>query len=123
MKVNPALENAKKAAQARAAEEAAKEPKLSEVDLDEAECLVQLVIESFGTGLKMGLGTMPDGMAVWMRLSMPSKAASPYAGMVSFLISNDPLTVLRKAVSSLEAPPKPPYWKPDRFAGGDSSST
>jgi len=115
-KRNPALEAAQKAAALRAKEEAAKAPPPVESDLDEAECFVQLVIESYASGLKMGMGTMPDGMAIWMRLSVPSQADSPYAGMVSFLISDDTLTVLRKAVASLEAPAKPPYWKPDQFA-------
>jgi len=114
---HPSLEAARKAAQKRAQEEAAKAPAVAEVDLDAEECLVQLCVESFASGLKMGMGTMPDGMAIWMRLSVPRKAESPYAGMVSFLISDDPLTVLRKAVASLEAPAKPPYWKPDQFAG------
>lgn len=114
------LEAAKAAASARAKEEAAKAPQLSEVDLDAEECLVQLAVESFASGLRMGMGTMPDGMAIWMRLSMPSKASSAYAGLVAFLISDDPLTVLRKAVAALEAPPKPPFWKPDQFARPDS---
>lgn len=121
-KRNQALEAAQKAAQARAQAEAAKAPPPTEVDLDEAECLVQLIIESFASGMRLGMGTMPDGMAIWIRLSIPSTASSPYAGMVSFLISDEPLTVLRKAVASLEAPAKPPYWKPDRYAQADTSS-
>lgn len=115
-KRNPALEAAQKAAQTRAKEEAAKAPPPTEVDLDEAECFVQLVIESYASGMRMGMGTMPDGMAIWIRLSVPSTATSPYAGMVSFLVSDDTLTVLRKAVVSLESPAKPPYWKVDQYA-------
>jgi hypothetical protein len=115
-KRNPALEAAQKAAQTRAQKAELEAPKPVEVDLDEAECFVQLVIESYASGMRMGMGTMPDGMAIWVRLSVPSTATSPYAGMVSFLISDDTLTVLRKAVASLEAPPKFPYWKPDAFA-------
>jgi hypothetical protein len=120
MKRNPALEAAQQAAQTRAQKEALEAPKPVEVDLDEAECLVQLIVESYASGMRMGMGTMPDGMAIWMRLSVPGKAASPYAGMVSFLVSDDPLTVLRKAVLSLEAPAKPPYWKVDQFARTDT---
>jgi hypothetical protein len=122
-KRNPALEAAQKAAAARAKEEAAKTPPPVEVDLDEAECFVQLVIESYSSGMRMGMGTMPDGMAIWMRLSVPSTATSPYAGMVAFLVSDDTLTVLRKAVASLEAPAKPPYWKPDQFARTNAPPT
>jgi len=112
-----ALAAAKKAAAARFAENpppaVAQAPS---VDLDEAECLVQLFIEMLGTGLKMGLGAMPDGLAFWVRLSVPSEATSPYAGMVSFLVSDEPLSSLRKAVAALEASPKPPFWKPDQYA-------
>lgn len=119
-KGNPALEAAKKAAHARAQAQEVASPKLSEIDLDEAGCLVQIFIEMLASGLKMGLGAMPDGMAFWVRLSMPSAATSPYAGMVSFLVSDEPLGALRKAVASLEAPAKPPYWKPDQFAQAKS---
>jgi len=115
-KRNPALESAAQAAQAKARQEALEAPKPTDIDLDEAECFVQLVIESFGTGLKVGMGTLPDSMAIWVRLSMPSTSSSPYAGMVSFLVSDDTLTVLRKAVAALEAAPRPPFWKPDQFA-------
>jgi len=118
-KRNPALESAAKAAQERARQEALEAPKVAEIDLDEAECFVQLVIESFGSGLKLGMGTLPDSMAIWIRLSVPSTSSSPYAGMVSFLVSDDTLTVLRKAVSALEAAPKLPFWRPDKFAAGN----
>jgi hypothetical protein len=115
-KTNPALEAAQKAAQARAALEAAQAPDVPPIDLDEAECFIQLVIESYASGMRLGMGTMPDGMAIWIRLSVPSKAASPYAGMVAFLVSDDTLAVLRKAVAALEAAPKAPFWKPDQYA-------
>lgn len=117
MRVNETdLDRAKKIAQARAAQKALETPPPVPSDEDEAACLVRLVIEMFASSLKLGMGTMPDGMAVWIRLSVPSGSESPYAGMVSFVVSDDTLTVLRKAVASLEASPKPPYWKPDQFA-------
>jgi len=110
------LEKAKKTAQARAKQAALETPKPPEVDDNEAACFVRLVIEMFTSGMRLGMGVMPDGMAVWIRLSVPSTAESPYAGLVSFVISDDSLSVLRKAVASLEATPRPPYWKPDQFA-------
>jgi len=115
------LEKAREAAMARAkAEKEAAPPPPEAIDLDEAECFVRLVIEMYSSGLRLGMGVMPDGMAVWIRLSVPSKATSPYAGLVSFVISDDTTTVLRKAVVSLEAAPRPPYWKPDQFARTDA---
>jgi hypothetical protein len=115
-KRNEALEAARAVAKARAEKEALEAPPPVQHDEDEAACFVRLVIEMFTSGLKVGMGTMPDGMAVWIRLSMPRSAESPYAGMVSFVVSDDTLTVLRKAVASLEAAPKLPYWKPDQYA-------
>jgi len=116
------LEKAKKAAKLRAEKAAKEAPPPREVDDDEAACFVRLVIEMFTSGLRLGMGTMPDGMAVWIRLSIPREAESPYAGLVSFVVSDDTLTVLRKAVASLEAAPQPPYWKPDQFARGNAST-
>jgi len=112
----PALDQAKKEASARYVAAPQVTDKLPNIDLDEAECLVQLFVEMLGTGLKMGLGAMPDGLAFWVRLSVPSEATSPYAGMVSFLVADEPAAALRKAVAALEASPKPPFWKPDQFA-------
>jgi hypothetical protein len=116
------LEKAKKIARKRAEEAAKAAPPPVQSDEDEAACFVRLVIEMFTSGLRLGMGTMPDGMAIWIRLSVPREAVSPYAGLVSFVVSDDTLTVLRKAVASLEAAPKPPYWKPDQFARGNTSS-
>lgn len=113
------LEKAKKIARERAEKAAAEAPKAREVDDDEAACFVRLVIEMFTSGMRLGMGTMPDGMAVWIRLSVPSEADSPYAGMVSFVVSDDSLGVLRKAVAALECKPQPPFWKPDQFARGN----
>jgi hypothetical protein len=112
---HPALAAAKKAAAERSKEAPAPE-KLPNIDLDAEECLVQLFIEMLSSGLKMGLGAMPDGMAFWIRLSMPGTSASPYAGLVSFLVAEDPTIALRKAVAALETAPKPPFWKPDMYA-------
>lgn len=118
------LEKAREAAMARAkaAAEAAPPPPQLE-DLDEAECFVRLVISMYASGLKVGMGAMPDGMAIWIRLSVPSGAESPYAGMVSFIVSDDTLGVLRKAVAALEAKPQPPFWKTDQFARANAPSS
>jgi len=119
---NEALKAAMQKAQEEAAKKAAEAPPPPTYDEDEAACFVRLVIEMFTSGLKLGMGTMPDGMAIWIRLSVPSGSSSPYAGMVSFVVSDDTLAVLRKAVASLEAAPKAPYWKPDQFARTNTTS-
>lgn len=120
---DPDLEKAKEIARKRADEAAKAAPPPTPSDEDEAACFVRLVIEMFTSGMRLGMGTMPDGMAVWIRLSVPREAESPYAGMVSFVVSDDTLTVLRKAVASLEAAPRAPYWKPDQFARANAQTT
>lgn len=87
-----------------------------QVDYTVDECLVLLVIEMFRTGLTVGMGVLSDGMAVYVRLRMPSKADDPRAGQVAFLAGSDAASALTKAVYALEAPANGVYWKPDRFA-------
>jgi len=116
-----ALQDAKKEAKARAEKEALEAPPLPEVDLDTEECFIRLVVGMFASQLRLGMGVMPDGMAIWIRLSVPSKSTDPRAGMVSFVVSDDTAAVLRKAVQAMEAPAKPPWWKPDQFARTDQS--
>lgn len=111
-----ALQEARRTAMARAEAEAQEAPELPEVDLDEAECFVRLVIHMYASQLKLGMGVLPDGMAVFIRLTFPTKSQDPHAGLVAFVVSDDTSSVLRKAVQALEAPPKPPWWKPDQFA-------
>ena len=111
-----ALQEARKQAMARAAEEEAAKPPVVEEDLDEAECFVRLVIAMYASKLRLGMGVMPDGMAIFIRLSVPAESTDPHAGMVSFVVSDDTAGVLRKAVAALEAQPKLPFWKPDQFA-------
>jgi hypothetical protein len=111
-----ALDAARKTAKARAQAEADAAPKQDPSDRDETECFVHLVIAMYSTGLKMGLGVMPDGMAIYIRLSMPASSADPRAGMVSFVVSQDTKSVLNKAVDALEASEKSQYWKVDRYA-------
>jgi len=111
-----ALDAAKKAAKARAKEAADNAPQTDPSDRDETECFVHLVIAMYSTGLKVGLGVMPDGMAIYVRLSMPAASEDPRAGMVSFVVSQDTKSVLNKAVDALEASEKSQYWKVDRFA-------
>lgn len=118
-----ALQAAKKLAQERAKELEDSFPEETTIDLSAEECYIQLVITMFACGLKVGLGVMPDGMAIWCRLSMPSTAKDPRAGMVSFLVHSDPTEVLRKAILALESSKQSSYWKEDRYAkqsgGGD----
>ena len=109
------LQAARTAAMARAEEQSNTES-LPQSDLDEAECFVRLVIYMYAVQLKLGMGVMPDGMAVFIRLSVPTTSKDPHAGMVSFVVSDDTLGVLRKAVSAMEASAKSPFWKPDQFA-------
>jgi hypothetical protein len=113
-----ALEAARKIAKDRAQELVEDFPEAQSIDYDEGECWTQIIIAMFALGLKMGVGVMPDGMAVYIRLSVPSGSSDPRAGMVSFVVHNSPLEVLRKAVLALEATEKSAYWKPDRFASG-----
>jgi hypothetical protein len=111
-----ALQEARRTAMARAEEqEAAKPPPIDET-LTEAECFVRLVIAMYAYQLRVGMGVMPDGMAIFIRLSVPAESKDPHAGMVSFVVSDDTAAVLLKAVQALEAQPKPPFWKPDQFA-------
>ena len=111
-----ALEVARQQAIERAKELEESFPEEQAVDYSVDECVTQLVIAMYALGLKLGMGVMPDGMAIYIRLSVPSKSVDPRAGMVSFVVHNDPTEVLRKAVQALEASAKSAYWKPDRFA-------
>lgn len=111
-----ALDAARKTSKARAKEAAENAPQQDPSDRDETECFVHLVIAMYSTGLKLGLGVMPDGMAIYIRLSMPAASEDSRAGMVSFVVSQDTKSVLNKAVDALEASEKSQYWKPDRFS-------
>jgi hypothetical protein len=115
------LEEARKAAIARAEQEAAEAPAAELEDLDEAECFVRLVIAMYASKLKVGMGVMPDGMAIYLRLSIPKGSTDPRAGMVSFVVSSDTQAVLLKAVGALDASAQSSYWKPDRFADQQGS--
>lgn len=116
-----ALQEARKQAQARAKEEAAKAADMPDVDYDEAECLVQLIIASYSIGLRFTFGVLTDGMAVYCRLNIPANAADARAGMVAFVASSDTLAVLRKAVLALQAGPKSNFWKQDQWASRQAS--
>lgn len=108
---------ARAAAKARAEKKAAEaEPVQDPTDHDEAFCFQHLVIAMYLSGLKLGMGVMPDGMAVYCRLSMPKSAEDDRAGMVAFVVSGEPRAVLNKALVALESSAQSNYWKPDRFA-------
>lgn len=111
-----ALQAAKKLAVERAKELEASFPEPVQLDLTAEECYVRLVIDMYASGIKLGMGVMPDGMAIWCRISMPSTAKDPRAGMVAFVVHNDPTEVLRKAILAMDASERSNYWKVDRFA-------
>ena len=107
---------ARAAAKARAARKETEGPSRDVSDRDEAACFQHLIIAMFLIDLKVGMGVMPDGMAIYVRLSIPRSAEDDRAGMVSFVVSDEPRSVLNKAVDSLESSAQSNYWKPDRFA-------
>jgi hypothetical protein len=115
MNEHPALAAAKRAAAKRFKETPVPE-KLPNISLSAEECLVQLFVEMLSSGARLGMGAMPDGMAFWVRISVPIAATSPYAGMVAFLVAGDPQTALSKAVAALESPAGAPFWKTDQYA-------
>jgi len=110
------LKDARKAAVARAKEETQPDEPTDAFGLTVEECYVRLAVSMFASGLGLGMGVMPDGMALWIRLRMPSKAKDPRAGMVAFVAHTDPLIVWQKAVQALESSAQSNWWKPDRFA-------
>lgn len=120
--IKQALQKAREIAKARAEFESQEQAEPAESDLTEAECFVRLVIEMYASKLRVGMGILPDGMAIFIRLTYPTTCSDPHAGMVSFVVSNDTLGVLRKAVQALESAPKPPYWKPDQYARASTST-
>jgi len=111
-----ALEVARKASAARAKEAASAAPPDREIDGTLEECAVQLIVYMYTYGLKVGMGVMPDGMAIYIRLSMPGGIEDERAGMVAFVVHNDPTEVFRKAIQALLASAKSNYWKTDRFS-------
>ncbi len=111
-----ALEDARRQAIERAKELEESFPEPTTIDYSTDECVTQLVIAMYALGLKVGMGVMPDGMAIYVRLSVPGKSVDPRAGMVSFVVHNDPTEVLRKAIQALEASAQSNYWKPDQYA-------
>lgn len=119
-KVSPdalkALQAAQKEAVARYKKNAPPPEPTDAFDLDEAECLVRLVIHMYSSSIRLALGVMPDGMAVWGRVSVPKTSADPRAGHVAFVVGSDMPSVLQKAVAAMEAPTESKWWKPDRFA-------
>lgn len=110
------LEKARKAALARAKEIAAADPPADVSDLTVEECFVRVLVEMFASGLGLGVGVMPDGMAIWIRLRMPTEAKDARAGHVAFVAHNDPQVVWQKAVLALESASPGQWWRPDRYA-------
>lgn len=110
------LEKARQAAMARAKEAVAASPPSDVSDLSIEDCFIRVLVEMFASGIGLGVGTMPDGMAIWIRLRMPTEAKDPRSGHVAFVAHNDPQVVWQKAVLALESSSPGQWWKPDRFA-------
>jgi hypothetical protein len=111
-----ALQEARKAAMARA-EERDQEEQVVSLDLSIEEAVIQLCINMFASELKLGMGVMPDGMALYIRLSVPPTSKDPHAGYVAFAVSNEAESLLNKAIQAMEASVQSNWWKPDKFAG------
>jgi hypothetical protein len=110
------LKRARAIAVARAKEAKVEEADTDAFDLSIEECYVRLVVAMFASGCGLGMGVMPDGMALWIRLRMPAESTDPRAGHVAFVAHNDPQTVWQKAVQALESSAQSNWWKPDRYA-------
>lgn len=110
------LKDARKAAVERAKEAVVEEAPTDAFGLTVEECYIRILVAMFTSGVGVGLGVMPDGMAIWIRLRVPEKATDPRAGHVAFVAHSDPQVVWQKAVQALESPVESNWWKPDRFA-------
>lgn len=111
-----ALEEARRTAAARAEERENLEPEPDVLEESVEDCMLRLVINMYASELKLGMGVMPDGMAVWCRLGFPKTSRDPRAGLVSFCVSDTLQAVLLKAMAALESSEKSQYWKPDQYA-------
>lgn len=111
--------NPLEAARAEARKRAAEQPEETlhpDFDLTAEEALVQLLVQSYALGFTYGLGAMQDGSALWLRIRVPKSAKDSHAGMVSFVVDQDPTALLGKAILALDASPSSKWWKPDQFA-------
>jgi hypothetical protein len=111
-----ALQAAQRGRQDQARKEAAQAPAAERPDLDHAEALVQLAVSCYAYGITFGMGALPDGSGIYGRVRVPGKSDHPCAGMVAFVVSDDPLTVLLKALAALDSSPRSNFWKPDQYA-------
>ncbi len=111
-----AVEEARRTAMARAEERAQAEPEPKQSEESVEECMLRLALYCYASELKVGMGVMPDGMAIWVRLGLPKTAADPRAGMVSFCVSDTLQGVLWKAMAALDSSEKSQYWKPDQYS-------
>ena len=111
-----ALEDARRSAMARSEERDNAEPEPVPSEESVEDCMLRLAIYMYAHELKVGMGVMPDGMAIFLRLGFPKTATDPRAGMVSFCVAQDLQGVLWKAMAALDSGEKSRYWKPDQFA-------
>ena len=120
-KTSEELKKAREVAVARGKARVEEDLPTDAFDLSLEECYVRLVIAMFASGVGLGMGVMPDGMAIWIRLRVPTESSDPRAGHVAFVAHSDPTTVFQKAVQALEASAQSNWWKPDRFASPPKS--
>lgn len=112
-----ALQKAQKDRQAQARKEQQEETiALVDDSLSHAEALVQLCVAAYAHGCTFSLGALSNGSGLYGRLRMPGTSLHPCAGMVAFVVSDDPLSVLHKALAALESSPRSNFWKPDQYA-------
>lgn len=111
-----ALEQARLTAAARAEDRASQEPEPAPSEESVEDCMLRLVVYCYASELKVGMGVMPDGMAIWIRLGFPKTSRDERAGLVSFCVSDTLQAVLWKAMAALDSGPKSTYWKPDQYA-------
>lgn len=90
------------------------EPPASEESIED--CMLRLALYCYSSELKLSMGVMPDGMAIWLRLGFPKASKDERAGMVSFVVSDELQAVLWKAMAALDSSSKSQYWKPDQYA-------
>jgi len=111
-----ALQAAQKSRQEIARLEAEEAPKATTPDLEVLEALVQLCVYMYAHSITFGMGALPDGSGVYGRVRVPGKSDHACAGMVAFVVSDDPHAVLLKALAAMESSPQSRFWKPDQFA-------
>lgn len=121
VQVNDRLAQARAAAKNRGqlTDEGPDWPKWDAIELDTA--MEELTIASYEFGVKVGMGLMNDGSAVWCRLTYPGDCTHHNAGCVAFTVSDTMDKVIRKAVQLLDVH-SPRVWKADQYVSDREKS-